>query len=131
MEVDAVATPLAQLTPVGVVALPPQHELARNDEWNATSPTMVAGAAHGGLGPAIKRVATLTDVLPNPILLVPWNGFQSLATLTDAVTEATMLRDSLPPPMLTVTACKHPVFIGPGHNQYSAALALGHTVITA
>lgn len=131
MEVDAVATPLAQITPVGVAAPPLQHKLARNDAWKATTPTQVAGAAHSGLGPAVKRAATLADVLPNPILLVPWNGLQSLATLTDAVTEATVLRDSLPPLLLTVTARKHPVLIGVGHNQCTAALALGHTVIIA
>ena len=71
MEADAVATPLAQLTPVGVAALPLQLELVRNDAWKATAPTLVAGAAHGGLGLARKLVATLADVLPNPILFVP------------------------------------------------------------
>ena len=131
MEVDAVTTPPAQLAPVGVSAFPLQCQLARNDAWEATPVTLEAWAAHSGLGPAMKRVATFTQVLTNPILLVPWDGLQLPPTLSDAETGAAALQDSRPPLLLAGPTRKQSVLISTGHNQCIAGLTLGHTVITA
>lgn len=131
MEVDAVSRPPAQRAPVGVSALPLQRQLARNDAWKTTAVTLEARAAHGGLGPAMKRVATFTEVLTNPILLVPWDGLQFPPTPSDAETDAVVLKDSRPPLLLAVTTCKLSVLISSGHNQCTAALTLRHTVIIA